>query len=62
RGAGRWGKTFWFLLWRLTKGTRRKGETISRRYRSNGYVLKPPKNLVGYQAAKVKPTPTKAQT
>jgi hypothetical protein len=32
------GETFWFLLCRLTKGTRRKGETISRRYRSNGYV------------------------
>jgi len=38
RGAGRWGETFWFLLWRLTKGTRRKGETLSRRYRRNGYV------------------------
>jgi hypothetical protein len=38
RGAGRWGKTFWFLLWRLTKGTRRKGETVSGRYRRNGYV------------------------
>jgi hypothetical protein len=32
------GETFWFLLGRLPKGTRRKGETISRRYRSNGYV------------------------
>ncbi len=35
------GETFWFLLCRLTKGTRRKGETASRRYRSNGYA--PPK-------------------
>ena len=35
------GETFWFLLCRLTKGTRRKGETISRRYRSNGYVHNP---------------------
>jgi hypothetical protein len=35
------GETFWFLLGRLPKGTRRKGETISRRYRKNGYVLKP---------------------
>ena len=32
------GETFWFLLCRLTKGTRRKGETASRRDRSNGYV------------------------
>ena len=32
------GETFWFLLCRLTKGTRRKGETIGGRYRSNGYV------------------------
>src|SRR5690349_2882476 len=35
------GETFWFLLCRLTKGTRRKGETISRRYRRTGYVLNP---------------------
>ncbi|MFS2201653.1 hypothetical protein ACCD00_24410, partial [Pseudomonas sp. Pseusp3] len=34
-------ETFWFLLGRLPKGTRRKGETASRRYRSNGYA--PPK-------------------
>ena len=34
-----WGETFWFLLGRLPKGTRRKGETASRRYRRNGYVL-----------------------
>jgi hypothetical protein len=33
------GETFWFLLGRLPKGTRRKGETASRRYRKNGYVL-----------------------
>jgi hypothetical protein len=32
------GETFWFLLGRLPKGTRRKGETISGRYRRNGYV------------------------
>jgi hypothetical protein len=38
RGAGRWGETFWLLLRRLSKVTRRKGETISRRYRRNGYV------------------------
>ncbi len=37
-GAG----TFWFLLvpfgsfWVLLKGTRRKGATLSSRYRSNG--------------------------
>ena len=37
-GPDAWGETFWFLLWRLTKGTRRKGETASRRYRRNGYV------------------------
>ena len=34
------GETFWFLLCRLTKGTRRKGGTISRRYPKNGYVLR----------------------
>jgi len=32
------GETFWFLLGRLSKVTRRKGETISGRYRRNGYV------------------------
>jgi len=32
------GETFWFLLCRLTKGTRRKGETPSRRYQKTGYV------------------------
>ena len=37
------GETFWFLLCRLTKGTRRKGGTISRRYRKNGYVLNQPR-------------------
>ena len=37
------GETFWFLLCRLTKGTRRKGETISRRYRNNGYVPNQPR-------------------
>lgn len=37
RGPWR-GKTFWFLLCRLTKGTRRKGETVSRHTRSNGYA------------------------
>ena len=38
-GPYAWGETFWFLLGRLPKGTRRKGETISGRYRRNGYVL-----------------------
>jgi hypothetical protein len=37
-GPDAWGEPFWLLLCRLTKGTRRKGETISRHYRSNGYV------------------------
>ncbi len=32
------GETFWFLLGRLPKGTRCKSETISGRYRRNGYV------------------------
>ncbi|PBJ17768.1 hypothetical protein BSF44_54540 [Pseudomonas sp. ACN8] len=36
------------------KVSRRKGETISRRYRSNGYVLNQPTNLVGPKAAKFK--------
>ncbi|MGY3175416.1 hypothetical protein ACVWYU_004841 [Pseudomonas sp. TE12234] len=44
RGAGRRGEPFWVLfagpaLRRLKKVPRRKGETLSRRYRSNGYVL-----------------------
>ncbi|CAI8960486.1 transposase [Pseudomonas sp. IT-P4] len=47
------GETFWFLLGRLPKGTRRKGETASRRYRRNGYVLNQPMTLVGPKAAKV---------
>ena len=38
RGAGRWGEPFWVLFWRLKKVPRRKGETISGRYRRNGYV------------------------
>jgi hypothetical protein len=37
----------------FAKGTRRKGETASRRYRSNGYVLNQPTTLVGPKAAKV---------
>jgi hypothetical protein len=32
------GKPFWLLFWRLKKVTLRKGGTISRRDRSNGYV------------------------
>ncbi len=51
------GETFWFLLaghtGRLPKGTRRKGETTSRRYRRNGYVLNQKSSLVGPEAAKV---------
>ena len=31
-------KTFWLLLGRLPKVTRRQGGTLSSRYRSNGYV------------------------
>ena len=38
--AGRRSKTFWLLLGRLPKVTRRKGGTISGRYRSNGYTPK----------------------
>jgi hypothetical protein len=37
----------------FAKGTRRKGETASRRYRRNGYVLNQPMTLVGPKAAKV---------
>ncbi|MGY2443727.1 hypothetical protein, partial [Pseudomonas sp. SDO52101_S400] len=32
---------FWLLFWRLKKVTRRKGETLRSRYRSNGYSLNP---------------------
>jgi hypothetical protein len=39
------------------KGSRRKGETISSRYRSNGYVHLHNSNLVGPKAAKVKAYP-----
>jgi hypothetical protein len=38
RGTEWRGKTFWLLLRRLSKVTRRKGGTLSRRYRKNGYV------------------------
>ncbi|MEB2654760.1 hypothetical protein SOP89_25655, partial [Pseudomonas siliginis] len=37
--AERRSKPFWLLFRRLEKVTRRKGGTISSRYRSNGYVL-----------------------
>ncbi|MGY3175052.1 hypothetical protein ACVWYU_004472 [Pseudomonas sp. TE12234] len=48
RGAGRRGEPFWVLfagpaLRRLKKVPRRKGETASRHYRSNGYVRNQPK-------------------
>ncbi len=43
RGAGRRGEPFWVLFWRLKKVPRRQGETLSRRYRSNGYVRNQPK-------------------
>jgi hypothetical protein len=42
----------YFFLAFEKKVSRRKGETPSRRYRSNGYTHKSTKNLVGYQAAK----------
>ncbi len=35
------GKTFWFLLGRLPKGTRRKGETVRSAHESAAYVRKP---------------------
>jgi len=37
----------------FAKGTRRKGETIGGRYRSNGYVHQKTQNLVGPKAAKI---------
>jgi hypothetical protein len=40
--AVRRSKPFWLLFRRLEKVTRRKGGTLSGRYRSNGYVLGPP--------------------
>ncbi len=33
-----WGERFCLLFWRLKKVSRRKGETLSGRYRRNGYV------------------------
>ncbi len=67
RGAGRRGETFWFLLGRLPKGTRCKSETISRRYRSNGYVHKHqehgrPKGRQGPPAQSHFPTMKQANT
>ena len=41
-----------FLRRLLKKVSRRQGETISRRYRRNGYVLNQPDSLVGPEAAK----------
>ncbi|WP_238351793.1 hypothetical protein, partial [Pseudomonas sp. SWRI99] len=41
-----------WLLW-APKVTRRKGGTLSSRYRSNGYVPQTTQNLVGPKAAKV---------
>ncbi|WP_455930574.1 hypothetical protein, partial [Pseudomonas fluorescens] len=38
-------QTFWLLLGRLPKVTRRKGGTLSSRDRSNGYVLPPNPNI-----------------
>src|SRR5471030_184273 len=57
------GETFWFLLWRLTKGTRRKGETIICHYRSNGYTPKPqehgrPKGRQGHTKDQRRKCPT----
>ncbi|WP_218580181.1 hypothetical protein, partial [Pseudomonas sp. SWRI 103] len=34
-----WGEAFWVTFCALQKVTRRQGGTLSRRYRSNGYVL-----------------------
>ena len=36
------GQPFWLLFRRLEKVTRRKGGTLSSRYRSNGYAPTPP--------------------
>ncbi|TWR59231.1 hypothetical protein FIV41_14085 [Pseudomonas marginalis] len=42
RGAECWGKSLFGYFWgSFPKVTRRKGGTLSRRYRSNGYVLIP---------------------
>ena len=38
RVAVHWGEPFGLPFWRLKKVTRRKGETLSSRYRKNGYV------------------------
>ena len=38
RGPNVRAQTFWLLLGRLPKVTRRKGGTIGSRYRSNGYT------------------------
>ncbi len=50
-------KTFWLLLGRLPKVTRCKSGTIRSRYRSNGYVLPPPKKTQPHPSNP--PTPPK---
>ena len=57
-GPDAWGETFG-SFGALAKGTRRKGETISRHDRSNGYVHRTCKRMVGCQDAFAgKPAPT----
>src|SRR5471032_1998472 len=48
-------ETFWLLLGRLPKVTRCKSGTISRRYRSNGYVhpSPPPSPLHGHRKPRI---------
>ncbi|ORM49752.1 hypothetical protein B6D51_01010 [Pseudomonas chlororaphis subsp. chlororaphis] len=46
RGTEWWGKALW-LLWGLSKVTRRKGGTLSGRYRRNGYVHRSKKRCQG---------------
>ena len=51
-------KTFWFLLGRLPKGTRRKGETASRNTQKNGYSPKTPKAWSAQRPPRPKKNPT----
>ncbi|WP_235374502.1 hypothetical protein, partial [Pseudomonas fluorescens] len=57
--AERRSKPFGLPFWRLKKVTRRKGGTLSSLYRSNGYVLGQPEQIIARQktfASRLTPT------
>ncbi|WP_206663217.1 hypothetical protein, partial [Pseudomonas sp. Sample_21] len=55
-------KPFGLPFWRLKKVTRRKGGTLSSRYRSNGYVLgQPNKSSLDNKPSRAGSLPQKSQ-